>query len=144
AILGPLPPVRQPLRIAAALRGETVEWLRRLLCSVEALGLDLFDGATRPTAWLASPAPHSSLPPSTAGSAAFGFVLQVLAHRHGWPYPRGGMGRLADALVARLTRAGAAIRCDAPVAAILVRGGRAAGVRLADGEELAADAVLTT
>ena len=39
---------------------------------------------------------------------------------------------------------GATIRCDATVADVLVRGGRVAGVRLAGGEEIGADAVVTT
>jgi phytoene dehydrogenase-like protein len=132
AILSPLPPVRAGARLAAGLRRDGLEWARRLLGSVEALGSDLFAGDTRATAWL---------PPATAGSGALGFLLQLLGHRHGWPFPRGGIQALADALVAR---AGVPIVCDATVEAILVRGGRVAGVRLCGGDELAADAVLST
>lgn len=143
-ILAPLPPVAGPLRLAAAWRRDGPVWVRRMLGSIEALGLDVFDGDRRATAWLSGSAQHSGLPPSTAGSGAFGLLLQVLAHSHGWPLARGGMGTLADALTARAEAAGARIRCDAPVEAIVVRRGRVRGVRLRGGEELRADAVVST
>jgi phytoene dehydrogenase-like protein len=119
-------------------------WARRLAGSVEALGLDLFEGDRRATAWLAGSAQHTGLPPTAAASGAFGLMLQLLGHSHGWPLPRGGMQALVDALVARARAHGATLRCEATVAQVLVRGGRVAGVRLADGEEIAADAVVST
>ncbi len=144
SVLSPLPPVRPALRLVAGLRGELAEWTRKLLGSVEALGLDLFDGDTRATAWLAGSAQHSGLPPSTTASGAFGFLLQLMGHSHGWPLPEGGMGELADALVRRAEREGAAIRCSATVRTLLVRGGQVAGVELADGEQIGADAAIST
>jgi phytoene dehydrogenase-like protein len=143
-ILAPLPPVGGSLRLAAALRRDGLDWARRMLGSIEALGLEIFDGDRRATAWLSGSAQHSGLPPSTAGSGAFGLLLQVLAHSHGWPLPVGGMGALSDALCARAQRAGARVRCDATVEQITVKGGRVHGVRLAGGEELAAGAVIST
>jgi phytoene dehydrogenase-like protein len=143
-IVGPLPPVGPPLRLALELRRDGLELARRFLGSVEAFGLEAFDGATRPTAWLASSAQHSGLPPKTALSGAFGFLLQLLGHTHGWRFPRGGQGRVAEVLVELLAADGGRVRCDAHVERILVRGGRAAGVRLASGEELGADAVVST
>ena len=144
AVLAPLPPLRTPARLALGLRGQGLEWARRLAGSVEALGLDLFDGDRRATAWLAGSAQHSGLPPTAAASGAFGLLLQLLGHSHGWPLPRGGVQSLADALVRRALREGATIRCDASVEQVLVRGGRVAGVRLAGGDELPADAVVST
>jgi len=144
AVLGPLPPVRSPLRLAMALRRDGLEWARRLAGSVEALGLDLFEGDRRATAWLAASAQHSGLPPTAAASGAFGFLLQLVGHSHGWPFPRGGMQSLADALIRRARREGAAIRCDATVEKLLIRGGRVAGVQLAGGEQVASDAVVST
>jgi phytoene dehydrogenase-like protein len=143
-ILAPLPPVAGPLRMAASLRRDGLTWLRRMLGSIEALGLDVFDGDRRATAWLSGSAQHSGLPPSTAGSGAFGLLLQLLGHSHGWRFPRGGMQALADALVARAEREGARVRCGATVERLLVRGGSVRGVRLASGEELGADAVVST
>jgi phytoene dehydrogenase-like protein len=142
AVMAPLPPVRPALRLGVALGRDLGEWARRLLGSADALGTDLFDGDRRAAAWLAGSAQHSGLPPTMAGSGAFGMLLQVLGHRYGWPLVRGGMQALVDALVARAD--GAELRCGASVEAVLVRSGRVAGVRLAGGEEIAADAVLST
>ena len=58
-------------------------------------------------------------------------------------YVRGGMGGLADALAAAARAAGATLRTDAEVARILVDGGRAAGVALADGTTFAARIVVS-
>ena len=52
------------------------------------------------------------------------------------------MQRLAEALAALAVRQGAEIRCSAQVAEVRAPAGRVEGVRLADGEDLAADAVL--
>jgi phytoene dehydrogenase-like protein len=143
-ILGPLPPVRPPLALAAALRRDTLLLARRMAGSVEAFGLDVFEGALRPTAWMAGSAQHSGLPPSTAGSGAFGFLLQLTAHSHGWPFPAGGQGRIADALLSIAAREGVTVRCDAHVERVLVGGGRVVGVALPDGEEIPARDVVTT
>jgi phytoene dehydrogenase-like protein len=144
AVVSRFPPVRPVRRLTLALRRDGVEWARRLLGSVDALGLDIVDGDARASAWLAASAQHSGLPPTAAGSGAFGFLLQLLGHSHGWPLGRGGMQSLADALVRRAAAAGAEVRCDASVEAVVVRGGRVAGARLRGGEELRADAVVTT
>lgn len=68
--------------------------------------------------------------PATGERPPFGFV-------------RGGMGRLADCLVAAAREAGAVLRDRSPVARILVDAGRVTGVRLADGTELAGGVVLS-
>ena len=71
-------------------------------------------------------------------------TLMLIAHveRLGVWSVAGGMGALASAL-ARLAEAkGARLRYGTPVERILVAGGRTSGVRLADGEEIAADAVV--
>ena len=144
AIFAPLPPGRDALQLVLGLRGATPRWAWRFLASVQRLGLDLFGGDTRATAWLSASAQHAGLPPTTAGSAAFGFLLQLVGQSHGWPLPRTGMQALADALAGHAAAHGAQLRCGAAVEHVLVRGGRVAGVRLQSGEEIAADAVLTT
>lgn len=144
AILGPLPPVRQGLALGASLRRESLLLARRMTGSIEAFGMDVFDGASRPTAWLAGSAQHSGLAPATAGSGAFGFLLVLLAHAGGWPFPEGGQQRITDALMAIASREGVKVRCNAHVDRVLVRAGRTAGVTLRGGEELAAHDVITT
>ena len=73
SVLSPLPPARSALRLAIGLRAALPEWTRRLVGSVESLGLDMFDGDRRATAWLAGSAQHSGLPPSTAKKFEIGF-----------------------------------------------------------------------
>ena len=61
-----------------------------------------------------------------------------------WGFPEGGMGAVTGALRAAAEAQGATIRTDAEVARIKVTGGRATGVVLAGGDELDADAIVTT
>jgi 1-hydroxycarotenoid 3,4-desaturase len=71
-------------------------------------------------------------------------TLMLIAHaeqRGVWRI-EGGMYRLALALAAAAAAKGAVFRYGARVAEVLTRGGRASGVRLAGGEEIAADAVV--
>src|ERR671911_975711 len=58
-----------------------------------------------------------------------------------WAYVRGGMGGLTQALASVARDLGAEIRCEAEVARILVRDGKAVGVALADGDEFHAPVV---
>lgn len=61
---------------------------------------------------------------------------------HGVWYPQGGMYRLVDALMALALEAGVEFLFDTPVEQIEVANGKAGGVRLANGQRLAAEAVL--
>lgn len=56
----------------------------------------------------------------------------------------GGIHELAACLAALARRRGVTLRYDNEVAGIVTRSGRATGVRLADGEQIAADAVIAT
>ena len=81
---------------------------------------------------------HTGLGPDQATS---GFMTQVIGaalQLGGMPVPEGGGVRLVDALAAIVTDAGGEVRLEADVKRILVANGRATGVRLADGEVLAA------
>jgi 1-hydroxycarotenoid 3,4-desaturase len=72
-------------------------------------------------------------------------TLMLIAHleaRGVW-LVEGGMHEVARQMAALATRLGAKFHYNAHVAEILVRGGRAAGVRLADGEEILARDVLS-
>lgn len=84
--------------------------------------------------------------PRTPGTA---YVL--LHHQMGgvggvrglWGFVRGGTGALSEAIASSARAAGAEIRLNAEVGRILTRDGAAVGVALADGEEIAADAVVS-
>src|SRR5215217_1233495 len=141
--LSPFPPLLPGAALAMSLRRDGVELARRMLASAATFGGELFR-SDRATAWLCGSATHADLSPGAAGSGAFAFFLTLLGHAVGWPYPRGGAGRLVDALVDRLAATGGHVRCGAPVAAIAIRRGRVAGARLVSGEELEADAVIAS
>lgn len=79
----------------------------------------------------------STIPNSADGSGA-GFLWLANQHRHSHQHPIGGVQSLPDALARRLEGTGGTVQVEAPVAEILVRGGRAAGVRLANGREIEA------
>ncbi len=71
-------------------------------------------------------------------------TLMLVAHveRDGVWLVEGGMHRIAQALAGLAVARGATLRYGAEVAEILLERGRAAGVRLADGERIAAGAVV--
>ncbi|MBM7865465.1 phytoene desaturase [Heliobacterium gestii] len=58
-------------------------------------------------------------------------------------YPKGGMNAIGKALVRLLGEFGGKLRLNADVQSIVIEGGRARGVRLANGEELRADVVIS-
>ena len=64
----------------------------------------------RARALFAGLAGHSIVPLERAATAAIGLVLGAAAHAVGWPLPRGGSRRIADALAAQLRSLGGEIR----------------------------------
>jgi phytoene dehydrogenase-like protein len=84
--------------------------------------------------------------PSTPGTA---YVLfhHVMGECNGargvWGYVQGGMGRLSEALATAARARGVEIRTGARVARVTVAGGRATGVVLEGGEEIAARRVIS-
>jgi phytoene dehydrogenase-like protein len=68
-----------------------------------------FTGASA-RALFAGMAAHSFMRLEDVPSAAIGLVLGMLAHAVGWPVPRGGSQRIADALAAHLRYLGGEIR----------------------------------
>jgi phytoene dehydrogenase-like protein len=103
------------------------DWLTQTFASERAHGL------------LAPWVLHTGLGPDAAGSGFMAQVIGVAVQEGGMPIPRGGGARLVDALVRLIEDNGGCSETGRDVERVLVRDGRAAGVRLADGEEVAAD-----
>jgi phytoene dehydrogenase-like protein len=81
------------------------------------------------------------LPPA---QSSFYVHSLIAAHYFGGAfYPRGSAARIAETAIPVIEAAGGRVRVRAEVEEILVRGGRAAGVRLRGGEEIAAPRVIS-
>ncbi len=89
--------------------------------------------------WLAA---QSGTGPDDPGGGEM-LAWQILCHQSGVWRPRGGSGMLSQALAACFEHHGGEVRVSAPVAEILVRDGRAIGVRLAEGEVIPARCVIS-
>ena len=130
----PFPPVRGAARMAWALNRDTVRFLRMVTLSVRRFGEEWFQSEPA-RRMIAGNALHADLTPESAGSAGFGWMLSVLGQHVGYPTPEGGAGQITKALVKRLGDRGE-IRCGQRVERVLIRRGRAVGVRTADGTEV--------
>jgi phytoene dehydrogenase-like protein len=61
-----------------------------------------------------------------------------------WGFAKGGTGGIAEAIASSARALGAEIRLDSPVQQVIVKGGRAVGVALQNGDEIHARAVLSS
>ena len=115
--------------------------------------IEILTGAATPVLdrWFESPELKGTLatdaiigsfaPPSAAGSAyvLLHHVMGMAGGARGvWGYVEGGMGALTQAMARSAQSSGVEIRCGVEVAEILVENGRAAGVRLSNGEVMRA------
>ena len=99
-LLGPLRVPRHPVPLA--------RFARQGLRSGTGLATGTFR-TERARALFGGLAAHAMLPLDRHGGAAVAIVLAIAAHRVGWPWPRGGSGRLADALATHLRDLGGEI-----------------------------------
>ena len=81
--------------------------------------------------------------PGTGYVKLYHSMGMVTGRRGSWAYVRGAMGAVTQALATVCRKRGVVIRTSAEVERILVRNGRAVGVALASGEEIAAGVVLS-
>jgi phytoene dehydrogenase-like protein len=141
-MLAGFPPVAGPLKLLRA-RGPSglLGFAAIVPQSARSLARQVFAGSDS-CAWLYGAATHNDVPPHRAGSAIAAFYLNLLGHAVGWPSAAGGAERLTDALTGYLRALGGTIRTGARVVGIQVSGSRVSGVRLADGERLAARTVV--
>ena len=81
--------------------------------------------------------------PGTAYVLLHHYMGEIDGAFRSWGLPKGGTGAIAEAIASRRARFGAEIRTEAPVARLLLEGGRAIGVVLANGDEIRAKAVVS-
>jgi phytoene dehydrogenase-like protein len=65
-------------------------------------------------------------------------------HLGNWGFQEGGMGAVSSAIESAARENGAEVRINAPVARVLIEGGKAVGVVLANGDEIRAKVVVST
>ena len=109
SILGPPRLPRHPLALA--------RFGLRAVRSARGLAESLFEGEAA-RGLFAGNAAHSFLPMEQGPSAAFGLVLGTLGHAAGWPFPRGGSQKIADALVSYLGSLGGEVRTGVRVRSV--------------------------
>lgn len=80
---------------------------------------------------------HVDVGPDDRFGAPLGYMLGLTATTGGYAVPRGGAQSITNALVTFLERHGGRLRLDARVSRVIVRGGRAVAVALANGDEIA-------
>ncbi|MDP8924087.1 MAG: NAD(P)/FAD-dependent oxidoreductase [Chloroflexota bacterium] len=108
-VLGPFRLPRHPLALA--------RFGLLAILPASSLARLLFQGE-RARALFAGIAAHAIQPLEHPATAAFGLVLEMLGHAVGWPLPRGGSQRVADALVACLGALGGEVRPGRRVSAL--------------------------
>jgi phytoene dehydrogenase-like protein len=138
SLFAAFPPVRGPLRLLRALgTAEALRLARFLALPVRRMAEELFH-AEPGRLLLTGLAMHADVPPDAPGSGLLGWLLAMLAQDGGFPVPVGGAGQLSNALAARARSAGVDLRVGDAVEHVVVRGGRAVGVRTAAGRTLRA------
>lgn len=136
ALFTPLPALRPAASLLWALGPSgALRFARTAVLPIRRFGEEAFSGEGAPLL-LAGNALHADLAPESAGSTMFGWLLTMLGQSVGYPAPEGGSGRLVDALVSRLDKAGGVVRTSSPVTRVSIRNGAAQGVVLADGDYL--------
>ena len=81
--------------------------------------------------------------PGTAYVLLHHYMGDVDGNVGSWGFARGGMGAIADSLSKAFRSFGGEIICDANFDEIIVKGGRAKGVALKNGDEYYADIVVS-
>jgi phytoene dehydrogenase-like protein len=134
ALMTPFPPVRHGARALRRLPGRgALTLLRGALGSGAGLARREFRGDAARMLLLGNAA-HGDVAIGTAGSGVMGLLLAMTAQKQGFPAPAGGAGSLSRALADRLLSRGGRIVCGTRVERVLVRDGRAWGVRTAAGD----------
>ena len=107
-LLAPLAPMKHPIELA--------RFAMNALRPITSIARR-FSGH-RAKALLAGMAGHAMLPLDVAGGGAIALVLAAAGHSVGWPFPRGGAQKLADALAGYLRSLGGEIVTGAHVRSI--------------------------
>ena len=136
ALLTPFPPIRAGVRLGVRLPSVGgMSFVRMLLQPVLGMVQQRFSGDAARLLLLGN-AGHADIPVTGMGSGVFGWLMTMLAQTYGFPSPAGGAGVLTEAMAARLRSLGGEIICNAAVSEVVLKNGRAVGVRTRGGETI--------
>ena len=122
-------------------KGGQMDGLRQIFSSYEQVVNEYFENESVRTAlnWMAA---QSGPPPDQTATGDF-VRWQAMLHESGGKRPRGGSGMLTQAMAAMLRDHGGEVKANSPVGKILVSGGKAVGVKLANGDEYRSKVVIS-
>jgi phytoene dehydrogenase-like protein len=119
-------------------------WLRRRMLSAWDVIRHEFE-SRHVQGFLLWQAYQTLVPIESPGSGPLAYSIVFGRQRRSWTIPRGGSGRLTDALVDVVRDHGGTVLCGKRVAALVIEGGRCAGVETEDGDTYhAREAVVST
>jgi phytoene dehydrogenase-like protein len=122
-------------------KGEQMDGLRRILSSYGQVVDEAFEHPYLKTALLWFAAQSGPTPDQSASGDFVGW--QAMLHESGAKRPKGGSGMLTQSMIRMIESYGGEVRGNAPVDRILIKNGKAFGVRLFSGEEYLADIIVS-
>lgn len=122
-------------------KGDQMDGLRRILSSYGQVVDEAFEHPYLKTALLWFAAQSGPTPDQSASGDFVGW--QAMLHESGAKRPKGGSGMLTQAMINMIRAHGGEVRGDSPVDKILIKNGKAFGVRTQQGEELLADIIVS-
>ncbi|MGH3371195.1 MAG: phytoene desaturase family protein, partial [Nocardioidaceae bacterium] len=137
ALLSPFPPVRNGLGALTRLPGAGgLSFVQTMLSPARSLVERSFRGQ-HARMLVAGNAGHADISMESPGSGLMGWLLSMLGQHLGYPVPVGGAGMLSAAMARRFEALGGTIRVGSRVDRVVVRDGRAVGVRTEGGDGVA-------
>jgi phytoene dehydrogenase-like protein len=138
ALLSPFPPVRNGLGALTRLPGAGgLSFVQMMLSPARALADRHFTGIEAKML-IAGNAAHTDVPMDAPGSGLMGWLLAMVGQHLGYPVPVGGAGMLSSAMGRRFESLGGTVLTRTRATEVVVRGGRAVGVRTEHGDTITA------
>jgi phytoene dehydrogenase-like protein len=138
-LAAPMPSLQAARAVFAAWRARGTAWIAetaRLLVASPREWADENFASAKLKAMLAVWGMHLDFSPDCAGGALFPYLEAMADQSFGMALGRGGADTIVSALTRAIGAAGGTVRLGTPVQKVLVEGGTASGVMLADGERI--------
>ncbi len=137
----PMPSARVAKLLFKAWREKGISWVRDMigmLMSSPRNYLDRHFESAEVRALMAAWGLHLDFAPDIAGGAVFPYLESMANQNFGMVIGKGGADTIIKAMAGTIAARGGRIDCNSEVTGIITTGGKATGVRLADGREISA------